>query len=694
MGEKTMSLAIHKYDLQSGSALPIARAVLPEEFRAAALQHVRWYLIQQDLLPKEYVKNKFCDKAGAFVLENTTFDVYVQMNKEEPDGNSYDLFILAAGSGATPLDADTAAFLKERVDLSLSDRMAFLNPALNRLTSSVKRDDWKASAGKADTYAADMSEKQWGIVIRNNDLLNGKFFEGGGTNDKLRVPTSIRRAKYTAFALKERVIPKYNITFQVATPPPAQLKKPELKFRIPRFQICDSSRVEVFETKTSIADSMAANAFSQTTVEAAAGGGAFGVSVGVKAGATTSESSSYAQSSSKDESRMHVAYLFPRVEVFLDVEDLELTEECIKHLQKLRQPDVKKEDADQFFHKFGHVFVSHVQLGGRLYSVESTSSIAGSTTEEKASALKAAASASVSGFGFQASVSASHETTSGSKVEKSHSSSSHSITWHADGGDTLLCNNPPAWCPTVHSYYNWRVMNQIGMVDIVQLIGRIDGWQDIPSRFEAIYFSRAQFKLDQFGSSGAMKSYLGMIGNEELLERPEAGGGNFSRRAQRHVLTKSQTLDGHVEAILEVYALRHQLVWEGSDGTAARIKYGIQYPLRFTLKNEFYGVRRTTHAEHYQNENVLYAGLKEDGNVLVTFRKMKHDLNDADKYIEDQEAAERASKISSYDCVRLDFYDIQSKHHLGWLQNNPGVAVLKSDERIIDSERCYRFCYV
>lgn len=81
-----------------------------------------------------------------------------------------------------------------------------------------------------------------------------------------------------------------------------------------------------------------------------------------------------------------------------------------------------------------------MQIGGRLYSVENTSSIAGTSTEKKASALKAAASASVSGFGFQAEVSASHETTENWKVEKSNSSSMHSITWHADGGDTLLCN--------------------------------------------------------------------------------------------------------------------------------------------------------------------------------------------------------------------------------------------------------------
>lgn len=53
------------------------------------------------------------------------------------------------------------------------------------------------------------------------------------------------------------------------------------------------------------------------------------------------------------------------------------------------------------------------------------------------------------------------------------------------------------------------------MVDIVQLIGKMDGWKDIPGRFEAIYFSRVQFMLDQFGSGPAEKAYLGMIANGE-----------------------------------------------------------------------------------------------------------------------------------------------------------------------------------
>jgi hypothetical protein len=57
------------------------------------------------------------------------------------------------------------------------------------------------------------------------------------------------------------------------------------------------------------------------------------------------------------------------------------------------------------------------------------------------------------------------------------------------------------------------------MVDIVQLIGKMEGWQDIPGRFEAIYFSRVPLMLDQFAAGPAEKAYLGMIANGESQEQ-------------------------------------------------------------------------------------------------------------------------------------------------------------------------------
>ncbi|KAJ5506921.1 hypothetical protein N7453_005878 [Penicillium expansum] len=682
--EKKVVLTLLQYDKLSNSSTPKSTVSLPLEYRALTLQHLRWYLIQNGHLPKEYVNNTFCKENGAVVTDDTTFDTYTQMNGdsggEKDNIEEFSLYykMVKAMSG---MDETTKEFLAQKLDLSLRDHMPFLNPTLNKLESKFKSDDWKATASTASvTHVADMDERQWGVVMRNNDLLSGKFFAGGDTDDKLAIPTSISRARYTAFALKEREIPEYNITFKLATTPPNGIKAPEVKFRIPRYQICDSSKVEVFETQSSVSASMAENAFSQTTIEASAGGGAFGVSIGVKAGATTSNSSSFASSSAKDERRMHVSYMFPRVDIFLEAEDLELTKECHDELKKVRDPQAKKEDADNFFRKFGHVFVPRVQLGGRLYSVEKTESIAGSNSEEKASALKAAASASVSGWGFQAQVSASHESTQNSKVEKSNSSSIHSITWHADGGDTLLCNNPPAWCPTVQSYYNWRVMNQIGMIDIVELIGRIPGYQDIPKQFKRIYYSDVQFKICLWNSSG---------GPKHVIESSEGGGGNYSRRAKRHALKKSQSGEEHMDATLEISALKDQLIWEGSEGKTPRFKYGVHYPLRFFKRDSngqpiFYGVRRTTLEERYQKPNFLYGGLNEEPNVWVMFRN-----------VNDSEATERADKIGSTNEVRMDFYDAHTRQHYGWLQNNGGMAYIEANRSHYDPmERKFKFYYV
>ncbi|KAE8372996.1 hypothetical protein BDV26DRAFT_285490 [Aspergillus bertholletiae] len=240
------------------------------------------------------------------------------------------------------------------------------------------------------------------------------------------------------------------------------------------------------------------------------------------------------------------------------------------------------------------------------------------------------------------------------------------------------------------------------MVDIVKIIGRMKGWEDIPRRFEQIYFGNVHFKICRWEAvDSEAPPYLGMVGNEHFLERPEAGGGNFSRRAKRHVLTKFHNGEELMDATLEVLALKHHLVWEGADGTAPRFKFGTQYPLRFsqrdkaTGKRTFYSVRRTTKAEHYQNENVLYAGLNEDPNVVVMFRKMtKRVSNGRDIYEVDDDAGVRADKIGTHDFVRLDFYDANTKEHIGWLQNNGGICTLQKYTDLRPEERTFKFMYV
>lgn len=67
-------------------------------------------------------------------------------------------------------------------------------------------------------------------------------------------------------------------------------------------------------------------------------------------------------------------------------------------------------------------------------------SAAGSTTEEKANALKIAASASFVGPVAQGSVSASYEKKNDSKMTEQRVSFNKTMSWEAQGGNTLLCN--------------------------------------------------------------------------------------------------------------------------------------------------------------------------------------------------------------------------------------------------------------
>ncbi|KAE8407351.1 hypothetical protein BDV37DRAFT_269166 [Aspergillus pseudonomiae] len=217
------------------------------------------------------------------------------------------------------------------------------------------------------------------------------------------------------------------------------------------------------------------------------------------------------------------------------------------------------------------------------------------------------------------------------------------------------------------------------MIDIVKLIGKMDGWHDIPRQFEEIYFGTVQFKVLKCESGFNVPSYLGMVGN---------------------LLSKSHTCAEHIPSSFEVIALKHYLVWEGDDGTTPRFKYGTFYPLRFCARDGqiqekvYYTVRPTTGAEHYQNENVLYAGLDEEPNVLVRFCRL-YQKNGQLPWLQDFKSFEVAQRIGTHDMVQMDFYDLQTKEYVGWLQNNGGIAKLRAYEtKQVTDQSMLRFMYV
>lgn len=130
---------------------------------------------------------------------------------------------------------------------------------------------------------------------------------------------------------------------------------------------------------------------------------------------------------------------FPRVGLPLHTEFLELTKQCKTDIDILKR-DRTMQRVEWFLNRYGSIFISEVQLGGRLYSTQHSSSFGNASAEQKSEMLKYAASASISGWGAHLSASFSHDEQSGSKSTASASNLSRSLIWHADGGDTLLCN--------------------------------------------------------------------------------------------------------------------------------------------------------------------------------------------------------------------------------------------------------------
>ncbi|KAJ5715174.1 uncharacterized protein N7483_012355 [Penicillium malachiteum] len=348
----------------------------------------------------------------------------------------------------------------------MQDKPELLKASLEQLASSFDRADWVAEGNETTVNPSEMSEKEWNAVIRNNNLLSAHrlvFSNLGQMTDGTKKVKfrRIERAPYCAFVLRPRKFALHEI-------PNADVKV-EQSFHIPRFTVGDNSYVDAFETKSSVSSAMARSSFSSIEAEASLEGGAFGFSAAVSAGFSQSESNALSTQSTSDTSTMNITYNFPRVVLYLDQFGVDLSKECA---DDLTGP--------------GHFFATRIELGGRLFSSEKFSALGSSTEEEAATAMKIAAAASFSSKYVSGSASYSQEDQTKTQSSNSNRSMQNSISWQAQGGDTLLCNNPPAWCPTVAPPQNWRVIKQEDVTPLGEFIGQIPGYEDIPDRFARI----------------------------------------------------------------------------------------------------------------------------------------------------------------------------------------------------------------
>ncbi|KAK6539955.1 hypothetical protein TWF694_008789 [Orbilia ellipsospora] len=352
---------------------------------------------------------------------------------------------------------------------------------LSATLGALKTDsmDFAASVGKDGlTEPIDLTEQQWDQIFRNNRALHGWYFKGNvlvkarkrafnlspslGANNphppqkEIEGPKEETKKddKTASKAQKQTLIPK-----AIAGPLPP----------IPPFYVYDDSSVEVTEMTSALEKQMASQGFSSSAVKASAGGGAQGAQA---TGALAIEHESSTAAKQLDASQVtsvHISYKFPRAAVELDTYCLELTDECKKQALACRN----RADVDRWEREYGSVFATQFTLGGELTSTRFFQSTDAGELSAFKDSVKIAAGLSistpaVSGGGSYASM----EVKEGSQGERRANQSAR-LAWQARGGDTLLCSNPPLWASTVKNYLLWRIMDQQGivrMMDFVKII--------------------------------------------------------------------------------------------------------------------------------------------------------------------------------------------------------------------------------
>ncbi|RVD81182.1 uncharacterized protein DFL_009056 [Arthrobotrys flagrans] len=498
------------------------------------LSKIRDFLVKDKKLDSDKAKLAFCTRDGARMVDGTKFGVYQHLiqkptekkstekkegeggekaeEKENKDGESskfkaYDVYFQAPKTKKkrmTELSESAKELLNSKLDMDLvKNQPELIAATLRELSSTYNHDKYKALTTGEVVTGATMSEKDWTIVLRNTNFLNGQRIVFSKNTNGSRTFQRIDRAPFSAFRIKARNIDSLDVADS------SIVVKQE--YRIPIYVTNDESYVNVFETASTLSNSMASSSFSQRDIEASAGGGLFGASLSVKGGFSDSESKALARSSSSSTRSMNITYNFPRAVLHLDPRGLELTEQCAKDLNNV-------DDADslvQFHHDYGHFFAGNVQLGGRLFASEQFSSTASGESTKVANAMKYSAAASFSYGSFSASASYSKEENSASSTSKQSSQMSSQLSWEAQGGDTILCNNPPAWCPSVKPFQNWRVINQKDVMPIGDFIGQFTQWKHIPKKFAGIMQGSkkkvaCKFRLKAKNVEGVSDEYYGL----------------------------------------------------------------------------------------------------------------------------------------------------------------------------------------
>ncbi|TGJ62720.1 hypothetical protein EYR41_011908 [Orbilia oligospora] len=619
--DKKLLLKVMRYDatLQEGEGVFVHEVGTRKLLKTSTLKDIRNAMLRYDGV--KHLKNaKFCFKDGSTCLDDTNLGTYLTCLDE---GGTIPLipsvFLLKnrkfARASASKSDTESLGL---KLDLDSSKNEMGLDKAKlpDRIKSSADSNNYTAASGSIN-HPMELSEHDWDIVIKNNNLLCGHQIIAQSTDTK-HLATGIERSMRPAFILKTRVCDHDESAPAISN---ASSNGKGVHSRIPHFQVRDESYFEVHEAKNSFEKSLVKNSFSQTDAKVAVDGYTWGsAAVGFKSGSTTQDTNA----DGNEAEEMAVTYNFPRVFLELDNESLELSEACKADLDTIKC--VKSLDA--FHRKYGHFFATRIELGGRLCSSTKKTAVRGSNSHEKSDTLKIAAAASINVFGGGVSASLSHEQNSNERNANQNASMALAMTWEAKGGNTLLCNNPSQWCLTVADFRNWRIIQQSGMRPLLDVIADIPGHPNINAEFENLddpsskppkrivkNVNQMKFRLQSTRNDGYLtmdnflnpqkdSHFLRMI--DKIISNHNEQGFNSCQQLQRDHLnheksgsrvkmTKLEKLDDKLSVFTARYThgapvdeLHHGVLYQLLDSHEKQILHGFGVPVESFASSEIY----------------------------------------------------------------------------------------------------------
>ena len=158
---------------------------------------------------------------------------------------------------------------------------------------------------------------------------------------------------------------------------------------------------------------------------------------------------------------------YPRAKIYME-KCTKPSERFVTAVKNALAVDLKDrfDELNKVFNEYGHVIPSAVLLGGQLCYKESREST--SLAEEHSEETKVKAAVEAKLWGASASAGAAWGSASEAKTGGINLNEFTSFT--NQGGDSLLCTNPPAWAPTVKDPHNWAVIEMEEMRPTIDLL--------------------------------------------------------------------------------------------------------------------------------------------------------------------------------------------------------------------------------